>query len=175
MTKADIDSVCMLLESIITNTYKLNNIKNDDLFDFIAEKQHGVKTFVSNDISTGIYKCVIYDDALIGIGGIYPVCDDIKKNIPSIYHKDLEIGSIYIDPSFQRMGIANRIMTELIKELDVYDKEYFFLDCGYRSSQIYWANKLGTPYKRLASYFGKDEHYLIWKVELRKAKEIFKI
>ncbi|KYC48914.1 MAG: Acetyltransferase (GNAT) family protein [Candidatus Methanofastidiosum methylothiophilum] len=174
MTTADIECVCKLLEDVITETYKINNLKNDDLYEFIAEKKHGIKEFNGNDKCKGIYKCAFCNGILVGIGGIYPLCKDILLNIDDQYKNELEIGSLYIHVDYQKKGIAKELMAKLVNEIVMMNKEYFFLDCGYKSSQLYWERILGAPYKRLESYFDANEHYLIWKIETKEAKRIFK-
>ena len=43
MVIADIDSTCRLLEDVIIETYKINNIKSNDLSEFITEKKVSVQ------------------------------------------------------------------------------------------------------------------------------------
>ena len=43
----------------------------------------------------------------------------------------------------------------------------FYLDCGYRTSQSYWIKKFGKPYINIENKFGKNQDYMIWKVETK--------
>ena len=61
---------------VLTN---LNGIKNDDLEEFIDEKISGISSYCKDHSKYEKYKVVLKDSVIIGIGGIFRICESISK------------------------------------------------------------------------------------------------
>jgi hypothetical protein len=171
---SDYSAVCSLVRDTVEDTYKLNDIKNDDLEEFINEKISGISRYLKNHSDYEKYKAVLWNSEIIGIGGIFKICESIRINIKGYNDESVEIGSINIKNKFQKKGINKQLMKELINEIQKMGIDTFYLDCGYSSSQKYWMGIFGEPGIRINSYFSENEHYMIWKIETKKAIELYR-
>jgi hypothetical protein len=171
---SDYSAVCALVRETVEDTYKLNDIKNDDLEEFINEKISGISGYLKNHYNYEKYKVVLLNSEIIGIGGIFKICESIRTNIKGYNDESVEIGSINIKNKFQKKGINKLLMKELINEIQKMGIDIFYLDCGYSSSQKYWMGIFGEPEIRINSYFSENEHYMIWKIETEKAIELYR-
>jgi N-acetylglutamate synthase-like GNAT family acetyltransferase len=170
---SDYSFVCKMIRETVEDAYKQNDIKSDDLEEFINEKIAGISNYLKGHSKYEKYKVVVWDSHIIGIGGIYKICESIKKNIKEPNEESLEIGSINIKRNFQKKGINKVLMKVLINEIQKMGIDTFYLDCGYSSSQKYWMGIFGEPEIRINSYFSKNEHYMIWKIKTQKAIELY--
>jgi len=84
---------------------------------------------------------------------------DLDDNTP-------EIKSVYVLPEHHGKGVGSKIYTEIIKRLKETKASTYCLDSGYASAQTFWEKKLGTPYKTLENFWGKDLHHKIWLINL---------
>jgi hypothetical protein len=174
LEEPDYCAVCEMVRETVKDTYKINNIKNDDLEEFIQEKISGISNYLKGHLEYEKYKVVLLNSEIIGIGGIFRICESIQENIKEFDNRSIEIGSINIKRRFQKMGINKQLMRVLVNEIQGMGIDTFYLDCGYSSSQKYWIGIFGEPEIRINSYFSEDEHYMIWKIETKKAIEIYR-
>jgi GNAT superfamily N-acetyltransferase len=159
-----------LFTDSITNTFEQNGIKDLKELEYeISEKSDRVKNYINSKNDNEFFIVAESDNAIAGIAGIYPVSDTIIKNYPTLSKKDIEIGSVYIKPEFQRQGITRILLKRLVNELLKKKFDRFYLDCGYPTSQVYWTKMFGDPIKTFSNYFGKDESYMIWEIDTEKA------
>jgi GNAT superfamily N-acetyltransferase len=167
---SDSEEVKQLFVDVMNETYFDNKIDNEsDKQRMINEKTKEIDRYFVDKKGNQIYKVVSNNRKIVGIGGIFEICETIRVNLEKYNMDDLEIGSVYIRREFQGKGISKIIMRELIGLLNDWNIEKFYLDCGYMKSQNHWLKIFGEPSIRCDSYFGKDEHYMIWNIETKKA------
>ncbi len=86
----------------------------------------------------------------------------IEENLKIDYSGVPEIKSVYILPNYQNKGIGTFLFTKTLVHLKEDKINYFCLDCGYKSAQQYWSNRLGQPLCVLKNYWSKGNHHMIW-------------
>lgn len=85
-----------------------------------------------------------------------------------------EIGTVFVDPDYQRMGIGSKLLTSILLEMKKEGIVEFCLDSGYRIAQGIWVKKLGEPQYLLKDFWGKDSHHMIWRKEIEDIVSIDK-
>ena len=76
--------------------------------------------------------------------------------------KDLvEIGTVFVNPKYQRKGIGNLMLIHIFNELKNKGIMEFCLDSGYKSAQSIWINKFGEPEYYLKDYWGECADHMI--------------
>ena len=159
-----------LFTDSITNTFMINGIKDlAELQYEINEKSERVRNYIESKNDDEFFIITELHNHIVGIAGIFPVSDMIIKNYPTLSKKDIEIGSVYINPKFQRQGITKILLEMLLNRLLEKKIETFYLDCGYPTSQVYWKRVFGNPVKTFPNYFGKGESYMIWRIDTAEA------
>jgi GNAT superfamily N-acetyltransferase len=154
-----------LFTESISSTFKMNGIQdNEELKYEINEKSLWVKKFLESKNNSSLFLVAKNDAIIVGIAGFFPVSKTIRKNIPTLSEKDIEIGSVYIRPHYQRMGITSELLNALLEEMKNKGITEFYLDCGYPTSQVYWKRIFGDPIREFPNYFGEGESYMIWEI-----------
>lgn len=158
-----------LFTDSISNTFKLNNIHNNEELKYeINEKSSWVKDFIESKNHSSLFLIAKYDADVAGIAGYFPVSKTIRKNSPTLSEKDIEIGSVYIRPQYQKRGITRILLRALLEEMKIKGIREFCLDCGYPTSQVYWKKIFGNPIREFPNYFGENESYMIWKINVEE-------
>jgi GNAT superfamily N-acetyltransferase len=73
-----------------------------------------------------------------------------------------ELGSLYVLPSYQGLGVGSTLIKELMAYLSKQGIEQFCLDSGYQRAQVKWLRKFGEPYKVVKDYWGPDSVHMVW-------------
>ena len=102
------------------------------------------------------------DDKIIGTISYGPVGEDIRNCTDGDLDKVGEIGSLFVLPEYQGMGVATKLISAMISELNKKDIERFCLDSGYRTAQKIWTKKFGAPYKTVKDYWGPGSIHMVW-------------
>ncbi len=73
-----------------------------------------------------------------------------------------EVRSIYVDQKEQGKGYGRALLQALLQELENKGEHVFCTDAGFKTSQTYWTEIIGTPTKRIEDFWGKGEPHMIW-------------
>lgn len=79
-----------------------------------------------------------------------------------------EVGTVFVDPEFQRKGIANLLLQSIYTKIKNKDIKDCCLDSGYVSPQKIWQKKYGTPDYVLKNSWGEGSHHMIWRQEVEE-------
>ncbi len=74
-----------------------------------------------------------------------------------------EIGTVFVHPQYQKMGIGSRLFHSILLEMKRAGLKEFCMDSGYKIAQKIWNGKLGSPQYHLKDYWGKDADHMIWR------------
>ncbi len=98
----------------------------------------------------------------------YAPCNDA---ILDIVGRDLaeggEIGTVYVHPKYQKMGMGTTLFNTMCLKLLEREINGFYLDSGYRRAQGYWKMRLGEPLKVARDYWDKGADHMVWYGELK--------
>ncbi|OWR32123.1 GNAT family N-acetyltransferase [Saccharibacillus sp. O23] len=81
-----------------------------------------------------------------------------------------ELGSLYIRPDLQGLGIGSKLIAGMMQELRARGIESFCLDSGYGRAQKRWRRKFGEPYAWAENYWGPGMPHAIWYCRVEDAK-----
>ena len=162
-----INELSQLLVESISDTCRQNNIVEDPIrISEIDEKIRKAKKYLANKHPDEYMICGIYERKVVAVGGYFSCGTDILLNCNDATTDDVEIASIYVHPSFQRLGFGRNIYEALTTRLQERGKHRAFIDSGYNSSQKYWTKMIGQPRLNLESNFGPTYRYMIWELKL---------
>jgi len=106
-------AIVELFTDSITKTFELNGIKDLKELEYeINEKSERVINFLDSKNDNELFMIVESDNHIAGIAGVYSVSDTIIKNYPTLSTNDIEIGSVYIKPEYQRQGITRILLKD---------------------------------------------------------------
>jgi GNAT superfamily N-acetyltransferase len=76
----------------------------------------------------------------------------------------VEVGTVFVLLDYQRQGIGNRLLAEMLQTLNGRGIVDFCLDSGYKTAQTIWKKKFGEPDFLLKDYWGQGQDHMIWKI-----------
>ena len=168
-TKEDIKSIYNVFEKTITNAFEKEGISylKDDILDEIESKKQLLHIALLNNDTTVYFLVARINNEVIGTISYSPCNDDVKKFTNNKLEYIGELGSLYVLPNYQNMGVASELIHSLIEHLHKIGVKQFCLDCGYKLAQKRWLKKFGNPYKIVKDYWGKDYDHMIWLCDVK--------
>lgn len=164
----DIKELNKFFRTVITDTFMKEGIgdKLEDIVDEIEVKQ----TYLESDLESNGEKrffLIALDGAKI-IGTIeYGAASDlIRKCTDNAFKHLIEVGTVFVNPDYQRKGIGNLLLNKMYRTLFNKGIEEFCLDSGYMRAQKIWKKKYGDPDYLLEDYWGEGYHHMIWRVKM---------
>ncbi len=162
------DSINEFFELVIRDTFKKNGIAG--LIELLEEEIEDKREYLNQDLESNgekRYFLILVIDEMI-IGSIeYGESNDLVITCTNGELKDIvEIGTVFVHPEYQRKGIGNSMLTQMLNELKNNGIKEFCIDSGYKSAQKIWVNKFGEPEYHLKDYWGKDGDHMIWRLKV---------
>jgi GNAT superfamily N-acetyltransferase len=105
-------------------------------------------------------------DKIIGSIEFGPASDLICNSTNNSFRELMEVGTVFVRPDYQRMGVGNFLLNKMYSTLMSKGIEEFCLDSGYKSAQEIWKKKFGTPTYLLKDYWGKGYDHMIWRIKI---------
>lgn len=168
-TKDDLIEIENLFSETIENTFKHEKINLSHAADIEPEIKNNIRFLEIDFNSCGkdeYFLIAKIENKIVGTIAFGSVNEIIRSNLDIGLINIPEIKSAYILPNYQSLGVGSKLFKEILKKLCVNKIENFCLDCGYKSSQGFWIQKIGEPTVVLEHYFGKDAHHMIWKCDI---------
>lgn len=94
----------------------------------------------------------------------------IRELAPGRFENTLEIGTVFILPAFQRVGIGRVMMDLAERHLLRCGRKDFVLDSGYGAAQVYWRRRYGEPTLSIPDYWGEEAPHEIWHVKINEKR-----
>ncbi len=161
----DREKINEFFQLVLIDTFHKNEIS--DLIDTLEHEIEDKRCCLDQDLESagGKRYFLIAKDQQHIVGSVeYGPANDL---ILSCTNGDLketkEIGTVFVHPQYQRMGIGSRLFYSILLEMKKAGLEEFCLDSGYKIAQKIWINKLGSPQYHLKDYWGKDADHMIWR------------
>lgn len=164
----DKEALNQFFRLVITDTFRKEGIghKLEDIENEIKDKQ----TYLASDLESNGAKrffLIALDGEKI-IGTIeYGEASELISNCTDNALKDhKEVGTVFVDPDYQRKGIGNLLLNNIYLKLYEEGVKEFCLDSGYISAQKIWKKKFGDPDYLLENYWDEDYHHMIWRLRV---------
>lgn len=78
-----------------------------------------------------------------------------------------ELGTFFIHPDYQGLGLARKMIQAVETILKERQTVRYGLDSGYPKAQKIWTHIFGEPTFYLKDFWSKDEHHMIWVIDLK--------
>lgn len=164
----DIKELNSFFKLVITDTFIKEGLgeKLDDIYDEIKVKEKYLKSDFESNGEKRYFLIALDGDKIIGSIEYGPASDLICNCTNKAFKELIEIGTVFVHPYYQKMGIGNLLLNKMYYTLQSRGIEEFCLDCGYISSQKIWKKKFGEPNYLLQDYWGKGYDHMIWRIKI---------
>ncbi|MEH7335039.1 GNAT family N-acetyltransferase [Neobacillus drentensis] len=164
----EMNELNQFFRKVITDTFtkegigeKLVDIENE----IKLKKKYLARDFESHGAER-YFLIAITEDQIIGTIEYGPASDLICNCTNNAYKGLMEVGTVFVHPDYQRMGIGNMLLKAMYFALQAAGKKEFCLDSGYKSAQTIWKKKFGNPGYLLKDYWDKGYDHMIWKIRV---------
>ncbi|KQL32757.1 GNAT family acetyltransferase [Bacillus sp. FJAT-25509] len=164
----DIQELNQFFRIVITDTFnkegigdKLEGIKNQ----IEIKEKYLITDFESNG-EKRYFLIALNNEKIIGSIEYGPASDFICNYTNNALKGLTEIGTVFVHPDYQKMGIGNLLLKKMYITLQDRGIEESCLDSGYISAQKIWKKKFGEPDYLLNDYWEKGNDHMIWKIKV---------
>ncbi|MFJ7831819.1 GNAT family N-acetyltransferase [Peribacillus sp. NPDC097284] len=143
----DIKELNQFFRTVITDIFIKEGI--GDKLEDIENEIEAKKTYLESDLESNSEKrfflIALDGDKIIGTIEYGAASDLISKCTDNALKNLNEVGTVFVDPDYQRKGIGNLLLNKIYLTLHNKGIEEFCLDSGYISAQKIWKKKYGDP------------------------------
>jgi len=165
---SDREQIYALFETVLKDTYAKNGLDafKDELLEEIALKKSFLEQDFESDGAEKYFLIAKIKDRVVGTVEFGPANSVIKACNDDSMMTLNEIGTVFVLPDFQAMGIGSAMLGAIEETLVKKGQQAYCLDSGYPSAQKIWLRKLGDPAHVLKDYWGEGFDHMIWRVDL---------
>lgn len=164
----DIIELHSFFRLVISDTFIKEGIgdKLKDINDEIKAKEKYLENDLQSNGENRYFLIALDGDQIIGSIEFGPASDLINSCTNNPFKDLIEVGTVFVHPDYQRMGVGNRLLNTMYLTLKNKGIEEFCLDSGYINAQKIWKKKFGKPDYLLKNYWGKGYDHMIWKIKV---------
>lgn len=164
----DIKELKSFFKIVITDTFMKEGLgeKLNDVNEEVNAKERYVESDFDSNGKNRYFLIAIVGDKIIGSIEYGPASDLICKCTNHAFKELIEVGTVFVHPDFQRIGVGNLLLNTMYSTLQNKGIEEFCLDSGYSSSQKIWKKKFGEPCYLIKDYWDKGYDHMIWKIKV---------
>ncbi|AYC30276.1 GNAT family N-acetyltransferase [Paenisporosarcina cavernae] len=166
--RADQEQIEKFFENVLTHTYKVNGISHlaEELKDEIQEKKEKLASHFRTNGTAPYFLVAKVEEKVVGtitLGKSNALIHELTKGkLDDV----LELGTIYVDPSYQGNGIGSKLVKHMLSELQSKNEASFCLDSGFPLAQKVWRKKFGNPTYWFKNHWGEGSDHMVWHVTL---------
>jgi len=136
------------------------------LEDEVEDKMATLEGYLSREGERRVFLLACRRGKVVGTISYAPCNEALVDILGRDSEKAGEIGTVYVHPEYQKMGIGASLLGAICHHLLEMNIKRFYLDSGYSGAQRYWRKKLGEPMKVVKDYWDKGADHMIWYKEL---------
>nr|WP_191562733.1 GNAT family N-acetyltransferase [Metabacillus idriensis] len=161
----DIEELNQFFSKVIRDTFDREGLSEllDDIKDEIESKKQYLKTDLDSNGENRYFLIAFYEKEIVGSIVYGPVSELITTCTEGAYREDIEVGTVFVHPDYQRRGLGTLLLNLMILTLQNRGINEFCLDSGYKNAQNVWTKKFGEPDYLLKDYWGAGSDHMIWK------------
>ncbi|WP_404430710.1 GNAT family N-acetyltransferase [Sutcliffiella horikoshii] len=163
----DINGLHQFFRTVIIDTFNKEGI-GDQLEDLETEIE-SKKAYLFGDLTSHgadrFFLLALNRDKIIGTIEYGAASDLICKCTDNALKGWHEVGTVFVHPDYQGMGIGKLLLENMYRILQNKGIKEFCLDSGYARAQNIWKKKFGEPAYLLENYWGEGNHHMIWRVK----------
>ncbi|HAS73409.1 MAG TPA: hypothetical protein DCS67_04635 [Clostridiales bacterium UBA8960] len=165
--QAEIDH---LIETVLKDNWIKNDLMafEDGLDEEIQTKKGYLNAYVKGADDARTFLMAKLHGDIVGIIEHGPVSDTIKDCKDEALNLLQEVGTVFVLPEYQGIGLGKRLMTAITDKLIELGETAFCIDSGYKTAQPIWTHLYGAPYYLMKDYWGPGGDHMVWKVKIEK-------
>ncbi|GAB6087925.1 GNAT family N-acetyltransferase [Alkaliphilus crotonatoxidans] len=164
----DRELIIDFFQRVLQDTFEANGIT--DLIETFEQEIKNKTRFLDQDFESGgkerYFLIAKEGEKLIGSIEYGKPNELIISGSNGVLENTVEIGTVFVQPTYQRRGIGSLLLDSIFVELKEAGITEFCFDSGYKIAQRVWLNKFGRPQYHLKDYWGKGSDHMIWKMKL---------
>jgi GNAT superfamily N-acetyltransferase len=162
----DIEELNQFFRIVITDTFRREGLAGlmDDIKAEIESKINYLQLDLDSKGEKRYFLIALAENKIIGTIEYGPASELIIECTEGKLGNLVEVGTVFILPDYQRQGIGNRLLAEMLQTLKGRGIVDCCLDSGYKTAQTIWKRKFGEPDYLLKDYWGQGQDHMIWKV-----------
>lgn len=151
---------------VITDTFAREGLAGliDDIEAEIDSKKNYLHSYLDSQGEKRYFLIALVEDKIIGTIEYGPASKLIQHCTNGKLGNLVEVGTVFVHPEYQRQGVGNKLLAEMLHTLKAQGIIEFCLDSGYKNAQTIWIKKFGEPDYLLKDYWGKGQDHMIWKI-----------
>jgi GNAT superfamily N-acetyltransferase len=162
----DIVELNQFFRIVITDTFAREGLAGlmDDIEAEIESKINYLQLDLDSNGEKRYFLIALAENKIIGTIEYGPASELIIECTDGKLGNLVEVGTVFVLPDYQRQGIGNRLLAEMLQTLNGRGIVDFCLDSGYKTAQTIWKKKFGEPDFLLKDYWGQGQDHMIWKI-----------
>lgn len=166
----EIDKLNIFFERVLKDTFIKNHVMHlkKEYEIEIEDKNKIICRYFDENKEDNYFFIAIVDGRVVGSISLAYCNKMIIDALGGGYKRIYELGTIFVDPDYQGIGIGSKLIEHGIELLKSIGVEKFCLDSGYKSAQRIWNKKFGKSERVFKDFFDKGNDYIIWIVDIKK-------
>nr|WP_218781351.1 GNAT family N-acetyltransferase [Bacillus sp. EB106-08-02-XG196] len=162
----DIEELNRFFRIVITDTFRREGLAGliDDIEAEIDSKKKYLQLDLDSKGKKRYFLIALVQNKIIGTIEYGPTSELIKDCTNGNLRNLVEVGTLFVLPDYQRQGIGNRLLAEMLQTIKNRGIVNCCLDSGYKNAQAIWKKKFGEPDYLLKDYWGQGQDHMIWKI-----------
>jgi GNAT superfamily N-acetyltransferase len=162
----DIEELNQCFRIVITDTFRREGLVGliDDIEAEIDSKKNYLQLDLDSKGEKRYFLIALAGNKIIGTIEYGPASKLIHDCTNGKLGNLVEVGTVFVLPDYQRQGIGNKLLSEMLQTLKGRGIVDFCLDSGYKTAQTIWKRKFGEPDYLLKDYWGQGQDHMIWKI-----------
>ena len=165
--KTDVGHLKELFEETINDIFDREKISDDQLKQGeIDEKMEFLLEDLNSNGKNRYFLVATVDGKIAGTIAVGKSNELITEATKGKLDEVVEIGTVYVHPNYQKLGIGMKMMNAMYITLLREDITEFCMDSGYKSAQAIWTRKIGKPEYVNIDCWGEGNHHMVWHKQL---------
>lgn len=164
--REDIKELNQFFRIVITETFRREGLVG--LIDDIEAEIDSKKNYLHSDLDSKgekrYFLIALAENKIIGTIEYGPASLLIQECTNGKLGNLVEVGTVFVHPEYQRQGVGNKLLAEMLCTLKAQGIVEFCLDSGYKNAQAIWIKKFGEPDYLLKDHWGQGQDHMIWKI-----------
>ncbi|MFS0779218.1 GNAT family N-acetyltransferase [Neobacillus sp. 3P2-tot-E-2] len=162
----DIKELNQFFRIVITETFRREGLVGliDDIEGEIDSKKNYLHSDLGSKGEKRYFLIALAENKIIGTIEYGPASELIQECTNGKLGNLVEVGTVFVHPEYQRQGVGNKLLAEMLYNLKAKGIVEFCLDSGYKNAQAIWIKKFGEPDYLLKDHWGQGQDHMIWKI-----------
>lgn len=164
----DIEELHQFFRIVISETFAREGLAGliDDIKAEIESKKNYLQLDLDSKGEKRYFLIALAENKIIGTIEYGPASQLIHDCTNGKLGNHVEVGTVFVHPEYQRQGIGNKLLAEMLHTLKDRGIVEFCLDSGYKNAQTIWIKKFGEPDFLLKDFWGQGQDHMIWNISI---------